>query len=1178
MENKPTAIQKILAEFFKLLEPVIEINSANDVFDFLENIGISLPYVEEVFQELESVAGQMKGDRGLINQAVLIFDNISRCTTAKNESEILEIATSLIKDIGFFISDFTNFKDDVESLINTLSSLPDIEIDITTEEIQQIPENLFNYLFITYLQKYLASTYSILGLLGIIQKRESKPQYVIKWNNIPLVLTDPMELVEDVYSWGDPTNGFNSNVFLFWLNQLFSSFSITSNFYYQDSKKTENLTGIQEKNSELRLPLYFNGQWPNTYVESGLNISSISGPGGDLSKKGLAIMPYLVGMASITTDLSEYWKFVLNCSLDLEGGLGLILRPPHQLAVKTGLYNESSDDENSFRLDFKLTRTNPSEEKKYIYGSEGRTNISLKEFSLRGLYALNANDEEFGFEVELNELSICIKPGSDSDGFLQKILSGIDIQTVADLVIGISNKDGFYFRGGAGLELTIPIHKSLGPLKLNDLYLALKIENRKLPVIVAVSFGAELGPISASVEQMGVKFPLSFPENEDGNLGPINLGAVAFHPPKGAGLSISAGPVTGGGYVEFDNENKRYAGILELKFGEIGLIAIGLITTKMPDGSNDFSMLVVIGVTFDPPFTLPYNFSLAGVGGLLGIKRSMNVEFLRDGVKKGTLDSVLFPDNPVENAQKIISDLRNGFPATKNTYVVGPMAIIGWGVPQIISAEIGIFIQIPSPIIIAILGQITAIFPNADPDTETLVEIHLDVLGILNFEEEYVSIDASLYNSRILAFTLSGDMAFRLMWGKEPYFLMSLGGFNPHFKARPGTPALKRLTLALGSGNNPRIALMCYIAITSNSVQFGARLEVLAKKAGFKVYGFMYFDALFIFSPFSFIVEMGAGVEVLKGNNCLLTIYLQLTLSGPTPWNAKGVAKFKVLLFKIKVSFNVTWGKRQGVSLPAVNPWPALKEALENPANWSGKLPKKSENVFRLREFEDTETGIFIHPRGLLCISQKELPYNLKLSCMGNSPLTGDDFYSVTELHVGDQVFNDPAKNGHIYYEQDYFAMGNHIKMSDAKKISRPSFEKSDANIIFGNDDIVLGPTSEYELEYENIIIDEDKIAHKEPNSHKYSVKTIDKLIHNRTGINASYRKNRYAASYLESSVAMNDETFSVVDKNTMLPIDINSGNKFGSYSHAEMAMHDYMSENGIVDTELQILNEFELI
>ena len=62
--------------------------------------------------------------------------------------------------------------------------------------------------------------------------------------------------------------------------------------------------------------------------------------------------------------------------------------------------------------------------------------------------------------------------------------------------------------------------------------------------------------------------------------------SLGFKPPRGAGLSIDAGVVKGGGYLYFDPDKGEYAGVAELSIAEIVSVkAIGLITTKMPDGT-----------------------------------------------------------------------------------------------------------------------------------------------------------------------------------------------------------------------------------------------------------------------------------------------------------------------------------------------------------------------------------------------------------------------------------------------------------------------------------------------------------------------------------------------------------------------------------------------------------------
>ena len=79
-----------------------------------------------------------------------------------------------------------------------------------------------------------------------------------------------------------------------------------------------------------------------------------------------------------------------------------------------------------------------------------------------------------------------------------------------------------------------------------------------------------------------------------------------------------------------------------------------------------------------------------------------------------------------------------------------------------------------------------------------------------------------------------------------------------------------------------RIRVEGYFAVTSNTVQFGARAELFFGFDDFSVEGHLGFDALFQFSPFYFIVD-DLGVAVAQGvrRRPVQRPRLRLTLEGP---------------------------------------------------------------------------------------------------------------------------------------------------------------------------------------------------------------------------------------------------------------------------------------------------------
>lgn len=158
----------------------------------------------------------------------------------------------------------------------------------------------------------------------------------------------------------------------------------------------------------------------------------------------------------------------------------------------------------------------------------------------------------------------------------------------------------------------------------------------------------------------------------------------------------------------------------------------------------------------------------------------------------------------------------------------------------------------PSPVILALLGKVSIAIPPEEelfPDEEPVISVNIDFVGILDFGRSQFSVDATLRDSYVAGCAIYGDMAFRLTWAGKRNMALAVGGLHPHFAPPPGFPTLRRITVGLGDGDNPRITID---ALTSNSRQFGAKAELYAEAAGFSVHGWLGFDALFTIRPLWF--------------------------------------------------------------------------------------------------------------------------------------------------------------------------------------------------------------------------------------------------------------------------------------------------------------------------------------
>ena len=136
--------------------------------------------------------------------------------------------------------------------------------------------------------------------------------------------------------------------------------------------------------------------------------------------------------------------------------------------------------------------------------------------------------------------------------------------------------------------------------------------------------------------------------------------------------------------------------------------------------------------------------------------------------------------------------------------------------------------------------------------------------------------------------------------------MLAAGGLNPRFAPPAGFPPLERVAIALCSGKNPRLICDAYLAITANTVQFGARASLYAEAFGFSVTGDLGFDALVTLLPPHFIVDFHVEVQLKHKSHNLFKVTLDGTLEGPLPLWIAAKAKFEILWFSFSVHFNFT--------------------------------------------------------------------------------------------------------------------------------------------------------------------------------------------------------------------------------------------------------------------------------
>ena len=893
---------------------------------------------------------------------------------------------------------------------------------------------------------------------------------------------------------------------------------------------------------------------------------------------------------------------VLSLSAAEQGDLGLVISPfgaiavqgsagPWQLAVELtagvdvvawgrhGVTLLANPGTVEAKGSASATLASLEDEPGFVFGSTDGTRIEIGGARLSIDTALSEARQSLALSANVSSSAIIIAPG-DGDGFLSSILPSEGLQAKFDLGLEWSNERGLTFRGAGSLDATLPVGLSIRDvLTVPTIHLGLYTNDAALLAEVSANIGLSLGPVRAAIERIGITTTMTFPER-GGNLGVAELD-FRFKPPNGLGLAIDASVVVGGGFLRFDPEKGEYSGILELEIAEkLAVKAIGLLITRMPDGAKGYSLMVIITAEDFAPIQLGYGFTLTGIGGLLAINRTFDEEALRTGLKNHTLDSVMFPQDPIRNAPQILSNLNKVFPPANGHHLFGPMVQIAWGTPPLITADLAVVLEFGARLRLLILAQVVAILPKREND---LVRLQMDAVGVIDFDQGTAALDATLYDSRLLKkFVLTGDMAMRMKWEGSPNFALAIGGLHPAFSPPANFPKLARVAINLSSGDNPRIRCEAYFALTANTVQFGARAELYASAAGFSIHGAIGFDVLIQLDPFQFLAEFYAQVQLKRGSSNLFKVKVQGALAGPRPLHVKAKATFEILWWDVSIRVDKTLVGGEKPPLPeSIDVLPRLKEALGNPGNWVGQLPAGQRPMVTLREKPRAATELLLHPLGTLTVKQSVVPLDIDISRFGQAAPAGARRFTISSVSLGEHSQRtEPVK--------EFFAPAQFFEMSDDEKLSRPSFEPMAAGMSIGSQEFAFTSDDSDWLEveaikFETLIMNKEKNESRRSdpeNLYQLSAELFGKQARFGAAGAAAIRRSgkaKYRSVVGKHRIAKEGWSIVATDSLTVEPVPGIEGDKPTIYSEAAQALRKLKQHDPAKAAGLKILRLSEL-
>lgn len=534
-------------------------------------------------------------------------------------------------------------------------------------------------------------------------------------------------------------------------------------------------------------------------------------------------------------------------------------------------------------------------------------------------------------------------------------------------------------------------------------------------LVVTGSARLEIPGLRMAVDQVGAGIPVILDPTGGWHL---RLGDhLEIYPPAGAMASLELPAFSGGGYLEHLDPD-QWRGAVTARIGPVAVNGLLIISS----GEDGFSLLVLLAAEFTPPIQLSFGFTLNGVGGMVGINRRPDEKALTAAAGSGDLSRLLFPQNAVADAPRLLPVLDNCFPASPGDFIVGPMLKLGWGTPTFVSATVGVLV---SSTAVVVLGRVAITLPF---EQAALIRLEGLVSGIVT--PSLVILGATLANSHIVGIPIDGEIRFLTRSGPGAVVAFSAGGFHPDFTPPEHMTGMKRIGTEISPGPILRARLGAYLAVTTNTVQFGAEAELVVGFDEFNINGHFKFDALFVFDPFAFQADINARVAIEVAGFDVGSVGMRGHLSGPAPYRISGHAEVSLGLDDIDVDLpTLTWGASSAQPLPpARDPIGVLADQIRTVANWRPGDPPTL--LSRLHPQLGADV-IAVHPMGPVSFRQHAVPLKLPLQRMDGVPLA-------EPMTVGVTAEDAPPED--LHWQPEEFVPSQYFTYDRQKALSSAGF------------------------------------------------------------------------------------------------------------------------------------------
>ena len=453
--------------------------------------------------------------------------------------EILEATSDLLEALVAVFNAIDAIADAIDAVADELPGVTPGDVAAFAADFAR---RLLEYLLVIYLEGNLPRLTAFLALFGIVQIEPGQEQppnptnvpYLrrrLQLGNISKIFNSIDTFMLEEYGWGG--DGLDGHKLLRRLNDLLYSFAVPARL----SKGTAS--------TPPRLDvLLFSLAEDRTVAPPGLTAQLTLG----LQKDFTVQFPFLL----------EGWRIEVGAKGKLDAGLAATIQPPGTLTLRPP--NGGFDGEASLSVVGERPSANqPAPFRILRIPGVGRIEAARVRARVGSQFHASGATASGDPFVELRLEDAKLTFGADpNDGFLAKAIPASGVAFDFDVGIGWSQSRGVFFSGSGGIEVTIVVGAQLGPVFIDTLHIKVTVDGGGLLLETSATLSVQIGPVTASVDHIGLDSLLKFSR---GNLGPLDFDA-AFKFPDGIGIAVNAGPVSGGGFLFIDKKAGRYAGAL----------------------------------------------------------------------------------------------------------------------------------------------------------------------------------------------------------------------------------------------------------------------------------------------------------------------------------------------------------------------------------------------------------------------------------------------------------------------------------------------------------------------------------------------------------------------------------------------------------------------------------------